>query len=161
MTEDQKAEAEALKGGAKGKPPAKEAKKGKEDEATPEEMERLEKEKADQEERQRQIAAEWDQLDDETKHIRQNEDIFKEPCVKMQNLIIIDQVEKLNAQLNEISEEDAAAKVPIQKKVDDLISSTNVGQVITNKHGYELVEIEEMVKQEKGCWLRFMKLPPV
>jgi hypothetical protein len=51
--------------------------------------------------------------------------------------------------------------VPIQKKIDELISSTNVGKVITNKLGFELIEIEEMVKLEKGCWLRFMKLPPV
>lgn len=161
LTEDQKQEADA-KGGAKGgKPPAKDAKKGgKEEEPSPEELERHEKEKVEREERERQLAAEWDTLDEETKHIRQNEDIFKEPCVKMQNLVIIEQVEKLNAQLNEIAEEDAAAKEPIQKKIDELISSTNVGKVITKKQGFELVEIEEMVKVEKGCWLRFMKLPP-
>ena len=115
MTEDQKAEVDT-KGGAKGgKPPAKDAKKGKEEEPTPEELERIEKERAEKEERDRQIQAEWDQLDEETKHIRQNEDIFKEPCVKMQNLVIIEQVEKLTAQLNELAEDDAEGRDPIQK----------------------------------------------
>ena len=41
LTEDEKAEAEATKGGAKGKPPAKDAKK-KDEEPTPEELEKLE-----------------------------------------------------------------------------------------------------------------------
>ena len=59
------------------------------------------------------MAEEWDKLDEETKHIRKNEDIFKEPCVKMQNLIVIEKVEKLQAQLAEVPEDDAAAKEPI------------------------------------------------
>jgi hypothetical protein len=71
LTEDQKVEADAKAGAKGGKPPAKDAKKvGKEEEPSPEELERIEKEKAEREERERQLAAEWDQLDDETKHIR-------------------------------------------------------------------------------------------
>ena len=47
LTEEERAEADAGKGGAKGgKPPPKDPKKGaKEEEVTPEELERLEKEK--------------------------------------------------------------------------------------------------------------------
>ena len=47
------------------------------------------------EEQDRKLAEEWEQLDEETKHIRLHEDIFKEPCVKMQNLVVLEQVEKL------------------------------------------------------------------
>jgi hypothetical protein len=35
-----------------------------------------------------------------------------------------------------------------------------VGRATCEKEGYELVEVEEMVNTEKGCWLRFSKLPP-
>ena len=92
VTEDEKAEDPKAKGG---KPPAKDAKKAKEEEPTPEELERLEREKAEREERERKLKDEWDQLDEETRHIRHNEDIFKEPCVKMQNMMAIEKVEEL------------------------------------------------------------------
>ena len=36
----------------------------------------------------------------------------------------------------------------------------NVGKSISKKDAYELVELEEFVKNDKGCWLRFLKLPP-
>ena len=160
LSEEEKAEAEAAKGGAKGKAPAKDAKKGKEEEPTPEELERLEKEKAEREERERLLQEEWDQLDEETKHIRHNEDIYKEPCVKMQNLEFIEQVEKLQAELNEVPEEENEKRIVLQDKIDDLTRLTNIGKVSTQKEGYELVELEEMVNSEKGCWLRFFKLPP-
>jgi len=99
MTEDEREVADAGKGGAKGgKPPAKDAKKGaKEEEPTPEELEKAEQERLEKEEKERKLAEEWEQLDEETKHIRLNEDIFKEPCVKMQNLVVLEQVEKLQA----------------------------------------------------------------
>ena len=158
LTEEEKAEADAGKGGAKGgKPPPKDAKKGgKEEDPTPEELERLEKEKQEREERERKLKEEWDKLDEETKHIRHNEDIFKEPCVKMQNMVIIEKVEKLQAQLAEIAEDDQAARDAVQAKIDELIGETNVGKVICPKDGYELVEIEELVRCDRGCWLRFM-----
>ena len=57
----------------------------------------MEQERIEREEKEKKLAEEWDKLDEETKHIRKNEDIFKEPCVKMQNLIIIEKVEKLQA----------------------------------------------------------------
>jgi len=37
---------------------------------------------------------------------------------------------------------------------------SNVGKIECTKSSYELVEFEEMIKYEKGCWLRFMKIPP-
>mmetsp|Transcript_22914 Transcript_22914/g.35244 ORF Transcript_22914/g.35244 Transcript_22914/m.35244 type:complete len:468 (+) Transcript_22914:176-1579(+) len=158
LTEEEKAEADANKGGQKGKP-GKDPKK-KEEEPSPEELERLEKERQEREEREKKLAEEWESLDPETKHIRHNEDIFKEPCIKMQNLLIIEQVEKLQANLAEIAEEDTAAKEPIQAEIDKLITQTNIGTSFCLKEGYELIELEEQTKHEKGCWLRFMKLPP-
>jgi hypothetical protein len=97
MTEDEKAEVDQSKGGAKGgKPPAKDAKKGaKDEEPTPEDAEKAEQDRLEKEEKDRKLAEEWELLDEDTKHLRQSEDIFKEPCVKMQNMITIEQVEKL------------------------------------------------------------------
>tara|TARA_B110000285_G_C14994203_1_gene547927 strand:+ start:283 stop:636 length:354 start_codon:yes stop_codon:yes gene_type:complete len=75
--EDEKVDDPKTKGA---KAPAKGAKV---EEPTAEELEKLEKEKAEKEERDKLLAEEWDKLDDETKHIRSNEDIFKQPCLKM------------------------------------------------------------------------------
>jgi hypothetical protein len=35
-----------------------------------------------------------------------------------------------------------------------------VGTAICEKYAFELVELEEMVSQEGGCWLKFNRLPP-
>ena len=35
-----------------------------------------------------------------------------------------------------------------------------IGNVVTEKSRFELVEFEENVIYDKGCWLRFAKLPP-
>jgi len=40
-----------------------------------------------------------------------------------------------------------------------MIGNNNVGVAITPKDGYELLELEEAVKHEHGCWVRFMKYP--
>jgi len=77
LAEDEKVDDPKAKGG---KAPAKGAKV---EEPTAEELEKLEKEKAEKEERDAKLAEEWEKLDDETKHIRSNEDIFKQPCLKM------------------------------------------------------------------------------
>jgi len=98
LSDDLKAAEEAKAAAGKGgKAPAKDAKKGaaKEEEVSPEELEREEKKRAEKEERERKLKEEWDQLDDETKHIRSCEDIFKEPCIKVQNSINMDKCEKL------------------------------------------------------------------
>lgn len=75
-------------------------------------------------------------------------------------MIVIEKVEKLQAKLAEVPEDDTAAKEGLQQEIDELVGGTNVGKAICFKDGYQLVEIEEMVKSDKGCWLRFMKLPP-
>ena len=78
----------------------------------------------------------------------------------MQNMVIIEKVEKMQAKLAEIPEDDTAAKEALQKEIDVLVGSTNVGKATCSKNAYELVELEEQVKKDKGLWLRFMKLPP-
>lgn len=35
-----------------------------------------------------------------------------------------------------------------------------MGNAITEKTKFELVEFEEFVSQDIGCWVRFVKLPP-
>jgi len=47
----------------------------------------------------------------------------------------------------------------IQQQIDELIGNTNVGIAVCNKEGYELIELEEGVKNDHGCWIRFMKTP--
>ena len=33
--------------------------------------------------------------------------------------------------------------------------------IASEKQGFELVEFEEWVQKDKGCWIRFMKLLPI
>lgn len=49
-------------------------------------MERLEKERKDKEDKERKLKEEWDALDEDTKFFRTNEDIYKEPCIKFNNV---------------------------------------------------------------------------
>jgi len=77
----------------------------------------------------------------------------------MQNFVIIDRVEKLQAELAEIPEDQQEARDKKQEEIDELIGNTNVGMAKCDKTGYELIELEEAVKFEQGCWVRFMKLP--
>lgn len=35
-----------------------------------------------------------------------------------------------------------------------------MGRAVCVKEAYELVELEEYVKNDKGCWFRFIKMPP-
>ena len=93
LTEEEKAEIEAAKG-TKGKAPPP---KGKVEEIKPsaEELERLERAKLEREEEEKARQAEWDSLDEETKFHRTNEDSFKEPCIRMQNLAAQYKLEKL------------------------------------------------------------------
>jgi hypothetical protein len=35
----------------------------------------------------------------------------------------------------------------------------HVGLAVTQKTGFELIEFEEIVKEEKGAWLTFMRIP--
>lgn len=145
LTEEEKEAAVDAKGG-KGKPPAKDAKKGAvAEEPTPEEKERLEKEEAERKERERIQQEEWDALDEDTKHIRHSEDIFKEPCVKLQNLSVITDVEALEKELAEVpeDEENQPQREQIQAKIDAIVGESNVGTKKCPKFSYELVELEE------------------
>ena len=50
-------------------------------------MERLEKERLAKEEREAKLKAEWEALSEEERFYRTSEDIFKEPCIKMRDLV--------------------------------------------------------------------------
>lgn len=93
LTEEEKAEADAK--GAKGKAAPPKGKNPKDDEPTPEELEKMERERLEKEEQDRARQEEWDSLDEETKFHRTNEDIKKEPAIRMQNLVQIAKIEKL------------------------------------------------------------------
>ena len=92
LSEEEKAKAAVEN--VKGKPPAPKG-KGKEEEPSKEELERIENERKAKEERESKLKAAWDALDENEKFQRTNEDIFKEPAIKMQNLMQIKQIEKL------------------------------------------------------------------
>lgn len=161
ISEDERAALEEANK-AKGKPGAKDAKKGgaKEEEPSAEELEKMEKERLEREEREKKLQEEWATLDEETKHIRHNEDIFKEPCIKMQNTVMMEKIEKLQAQMNELPEEEEEGRSKIQAEIDELAGSTNIGMAKCVKTGYELIEIEESVLNDKGTWIRFKKILP-
>ena len=105
LTDEEKAEAEAK--GGKGKAAPAKGKNVKEDEPTPEELEKMEKARLEKEEREKRLAEEWEQLDEEEKFFRTNEDIYKEPCIKMQNLVQIQQVDMLKEKLEALGEPSA------------------------------------------------------
>ena len=93
LTEEEKAEADAKGGKGKAAPPK--GKNVKDEEPTPEELEKQEKLRLEKEERDRKLAEEWESLDEEEKFFRTSEDIYKEPCIKMQNLVQLHQVDML------------------------------------------------------------------
>ena len=97
LTEEEKAEADA-KNAKGGKAPPK-GKGAKEEEPTAEELERQEKARLEKEEKERIAQAEWDALDEETKFHRTHEDPFKEPAIRMQNLVLVKKAEKLQEEL--------------------------------------------------------------
>lgn len=114
LTEEEKAEAEAknVKGGKAAPPKGKQ----KEEEPTPEELERLEKERLVREEKEAKLKAEWDALSEEERFSRTHEDIFKEPCIKMQNQVQLARVAELEEKLaavGEPSDENAAQRAEI------------------------------------------------
>ena len=161
LTEEEKAEAAATanaKGGKQPPPPAKDPKKGPE-EPSKEEQERLEKEKKEREEKDRKLKDEWDSLDEDTKFFRTAEDIFKQPCIKFNNAVALKRIEQLQAQLTGVAPESEEYK-QVQEQLADLQAKIYTGTVSSDKQGFELVEFEEWVEKEKGCWVRFMKLLP-
>ena len=81
MTEEEKQEVDANKGGKKA-PPASKGKGGKEEEPTAEELEAAEKAKQEREEQNEKLRQEWESLDENTKFFRTNEDPFKEASIR-------------------------------------------------------------------------------
>jgi len=61
--------------------------------------------------------------------------------------------------MNALPEDDQTGRAKMQINIDELIGNNNVGMAVSTKEGYELIEIEEAVKQEQGCWIRFLKYP--
>ncbi len=164
LSEEEKAEQAAaanVKGGAKQPPaPAKDPKKGGgPEEPSKEELERLEREKKEKEEKERKLKEEWDMLDEETKFHRTAEDIYKQPCVKFVNQYAHKKIEQLQAQLGTLQADSEEYK-DVQHQISELQTRTYTGHIISEKQGFEVVEFEEQVIREKGCWVKFMKLPP-
>mmetsp|Transcript_24781 Transcript_24781/g.17483 ORF Transcript_24781/g.17483 Transcript_24781/m.17483 type:complete len:133 (-) Transcript_24781:2563-2961(-) len=120
MTEEEKAEQEASKTKGNKKDPPPKGKATKEEEPSAEELERIEREKAEKEEQERIKQAEWDALDEQTKLFRTAEDKFKEPSIHLQNLILVENLDKLKASLSEIedNEENAEARKKIQDQIN-------------------------------------------
>lgn len=148
LTHAEKEEAEAAK--TKGKAPPPKGKKQEEDEISPEEQERLEREKQQKEEEERKRQEEWDALDEDTKFFRTNEDIFKQPSVKFQHDVPDDEGEgHENQDEAKAAEGDQAIKT---HKEDMTVSGT--------KSAHALIEFEEAVRAENGCWIFFNKLMP-
>ena len=138
LSEEEKAEAEAAKGGkgAKAPPPPKGKKEDEGPRPGSDEAERLERERQEKEERDRQLAEEWDALDENERFFRSNEDIYKEPCIRFQRTVTEDPEEE--------------GGEPTVYDVPRMIES--------EKNGAQLLSLEESVKGEKGCWLFFNKL---
>ena len=78
-------------------------------------------------------------------------------------MAVIADVETLEKELAEVpeDEENQPQRDEIQAKIDAIAGGSNVGTKACPKASYELVEMEEQVLIDGGCWLRFMKLPPM
>ena len=83
----------------------------------------------------------------------------------MQNLVQLARLEQLNEQLAALgppSDESAQAdeeRTRLQDEIAEVQKSALTGISICDKQGFELIEIEEAIKNDGGCWLKFMKLP--
>jgi len=148
LTEEEKAEAAAAanaKGGKQPPAPAKDAKKGPE-EPSKEDQDRMEKERREKEERDKKLREEWDSLDEDTKFFRTAEDIYKQPCVKFNNLAAVKRIEQLQAQLGAAAEPEEQKQ--LQEQIADLQARIYSGSVQCDKQGFELVEFEEWVQRD-------------
>jgi predicted Zn-dependent protease len=155
LTEEEKEEAEA-NAKTKGKAPPKG--KGKEEEISPEEQERLDQEKAEKEEKERRLQEEWDALDEATKFYRTNEDPFKEPSIKFQIEV---QDKPQTPSPNEADEENKEEAEP-QNEGEEQAPKTHMEDMTISevKKSDSLIELEETIKTEQGCWIYFSKLLP-
>ena len=56
-------------------------------------------------------------------------------------------------------EEADPARNRLEADIAELQNQTLTGLSVCEKQGFELIELEEAVKNDGGCWLKFMKLP--
>jgi len=47
----------------------------------------------------------------------------------------------------------------LEAEIAEVQKQTMVGVSVCEKQGFELIELEEAIKNDGGCWLKFMKLP--
>ena len=63
------------------------------------------------------------------------------------------------AGLGETTAENEAEKAKIQGEIDELQKFTQIGRSSCEKQGFELIELEESIIKEGGCWLVLHKVP--
>ena len=59
----------------------------------------------------------------------------------------------MQAQLAATPEDEQKAREMIQQQIDDLVGFSNIGTSICLKEGYDLVELEEAIRNDEGCWI--------
>jgi len=52
------------------------------------------------------------------------------------------------------------SKEDLEAKISEYQRQLKVGNLICEKASFDLVEFEEFIMQEGGCWIKFNKLPP-
>ena len=57
------------------------------------------------------------------------------------------------------SEDGKSSIKQCQDEVDHLKAKSLIGTAICEKLGFELIELEEAVKNDGGCWVKFIKVP--
>jgi hypothetical protein len=102
MSEEERAEMDAKNPKGKAAPPK--GKAVKEEEPSEAELAKIATERELIEESKRQLALEWDTLTEDEKHFRTSEDIYKEPCVKFSNLVIMNRLETLKEEIAALPE---------------------------------------------------------
>lgn len=69
--------------------------------------------------------------------------------------------EKMQAMLSSAdgSDDGKANLKQVQDEVDMLKAKSMIGTAQCEKNGFELIELEEAVKTDGGCWVKFIKVP--
>lgn len=57
--------------------------------------------------------------------------------------------------------DDGKLKQQVEKEIEHLRAKSMIGTAVCDKSGFELIELEEAVQQDGGCWLKFYKVPAV
>jgi len=58
-----------------------------------------------------------------------------------------------------LSDQTDPERVRIEHEIAEVQRQTTVGVSISEKQGFELIELEEAINNDGGCWLTFLKLP--